>query len=811
MPRRTPSKRSPVEHAASPRNAPAGNTPDGKASAASPALRGDEHFRRLTAAAFEGIGLSENGMIVDVNDQLASMLGYKPAELIGRPVTDLVAPEDIERVMQSMRSGGEQPYVHLSRRKDGSVFPVEVRAKYLNLEGRGLRVTAVVDITERERVAAALRESEERLRVSLDAGRMTAWTLDAVTGRASWSGPFEKLHGFPADEFGGTDEHYFQLVHPEEREEVARLVRGARAGTLDRIFTEHRVVWPNGSIHWLAGRGEAIRDTDGVVRQVAGTLVDVTERMELLAHLRASQERLALVLEGAGVGLWDHDEALGRTYVSDRYRELFGFGPDESFEADEYFRRNVHPEDRSRTDEVLAEMSSTRRPVAWEVRVRDREGQLRWFRYTAQGQWDTEGVLVRRAGSVEDITARKDSELALAAHNLALVMLSSSPDVHGGELDAAFREITMQGARALGVERCGVWLFDSFGERIDCRALYRASIDSFESGDSLWAEDHPTYFASLEEGRALAVDDASDDARTSELAESYLEPLGITSLLDAPVMVRGKLAGLVCLEHVGPHRDWTAEDSSFAASLADFVARALEVGERRRVEERLHGTYQQLRALARRLEAAEANERKRISREMHDEIGQSLTAIKISLSLVSRDPSSAASAGRVEDAIRLVDTIIQHVRELALELRPALLDEVGLVAALRGHLEEQAERAGLELQFDSPAEESRLPPEMEIACFRVVQETLTNVIRHAGAKVVTVKLDVTAERVRIEVRDDGCGFNPEAALSGVAGRRRLGLAGMRERMDLLGGELEIVSAPGKGTTVTATLPLGDAS
>ena len=534
MPRRSPSKLSPGENAAAPRKTPARKTSPAPLSA-----RADDHFRRLTAAAFEGIGLTENGMIVDVNDQLAFMLGYEPAEMIGRPVTDLVAPQDIERVMQSMRSGGEQPYVHLSKRKDGSVFPVEVRAKFLQFDDRKLRVTAVVDITERERVAAALRESEERLRVSLDAGRLSAWTLDAATGKASWAGPFEKLHGFPPEQFGGTDKHYFQLVHPDDREEVSRLVLGAREGKLERFFTEHRVVWPDGSIHWLAGRGEAIRDAAGVVRQVAGTLVDVTERMELLAHLRASQERLALVLEGAGVGLWDRDEVLGRIYVSDRYRELFGFGPDESFEADEYFRRNVHPEDRSRTDEVLAELSNTRRPVAWEVRVRDREGQLRWYRYTAQGQWDAAGALVRRAGSVEDITERKDSALALAAHNLALVMLSASPDVHGGELDAAFREITMQGARALGVERCSVWLFDPFGERIDCRALYRASIDSFESGDSLWAEDHPTYFASLEEERALAVDEASSDSRTAELAESYLDPLGIMSLLDAPVMVRG--------------------------------------------------------------------------------------------------------------------------------------------------------------------------------------------------------------------------------------------------------------------------------
>ena len=806
MPRRSLSKRSPGEMATAPRKAPTRT-----ASPPPLSVRGDEHFRRLTAAAFEGIGLTENGVIVDVNDQLAAMLGYEPAEMIGRPVTDLVAPQDIERVQQSMRSGGEQPYTHLSRRKDGSVFPVEVRAKFMELDGRSLRVTAVVDITERERVAAALRESEERLRVSLDAGRLSAWTLDAATGSATWAGPFEKLHGFPPEEFGGTDAHYFQLVHPDDREEVARLVLGAREGTIDRFFTEHRVMWPNGSVHWLAGRGEAIRDAAGVVRHVAGTLVDVTERMELLAHLRASQERLALVLEGAGVGLWDRDEAIGRTYVSDRYRELFGFGPDEAFDADEYFRRNVHPEDRTKTDEALAELSAARRPVAWEVRVRDRDGHLRWFRITAHGQWDAQNNMSRRAGSIEDITARKDAELALAAHNMALVMLSSSPDVHGGELDAAFREITMQGARALGVERCSVWLFDTFGERIDCRTLYRASIDAFEAGDSLWAEDHPSYFAALEEGRALASEDAQGDPRTAELVKSYLEPLGITSLLDAPVMVRGKLVGLVCLEQVGPHREWTAEASSFAASLADFSARALEVFERRRVEERLHGTYQQLRALARRLEAAEANERKRISREMHDEIGQTLTAIKISLSLVSRDPASAASAGRVEDAIRLVDSIIQHVRELALELRPALLDEVGLVAALRGHLEEQSQRAGLEWHFDSPGEESRLPPELEIACFRVVQETLTNVIRHAGAKVVTVKLGVTPEQVCISVTDDGCGFNPGAAVSGVAGRRRLGLAGMQERMDLLGGELSIKSAPGKGTTVTATLPLGDAS
>jgi len=225
-------------------------------------------------------------------------------------------------------------------------------------------------------------------------------------------------------------------------------------------------------------------------------------------------------------------------------------------------------------------------------------------------------------------------------------------------------------------------------------------------------------------------------------------------------------------------------------------------------EEELQAAFERLQNLTRRLAAAKEEERKAIARELHDEMGQLLTAAKINIQLLQKLGLNDATPRRLADTVALLDRMIQLVRALSFELRPPLMDELGLVAALRGHLTAQAERTGLAVTFSDDGLPERLPAELEIAAFRIVQEAMTNVLRHADAKRVAVRLQAGDGSLRIEVEDDGRGFDPDGPVgagTGAAGEH-FGVTGMKERAEALGGQVTVRSARGRGTTVRAELP-----
>jgi signal transduction histidine kinase len=220
----------------------------------------------------------------------------------------------------------------------------------------------------------------------------------------------------------------------------------------------------------------------------------------------------------------------------------------------------------------------------------------------------------------------------------------------------------------------------------------------------------------------------------------------------------------------------------------------------------LEEAYGRLRGLTRRLEAAKEDERKRIARELHDEMGQALTAAKINLQILAANGSPLERTRRIEDAVGMLDRMIGHVRTMSLALRPPLLDELGLLPALRSYLEAQTQRAGV--RFDLTAIElPALAPEIAIVAFRAVQEAVTNVIRHAGASNATVALEPQSGSIEITVRDDGRGFDVGEMLERAARGHHLGLLGIRERVEGLGGTVEIVSALDHGTEVRVSVPL----
>jgi PAS domain S-box-containing protein len=265
------------------------------------------------------------------------------------------------------------------------------------------------------------------------------------------------------------------------------------------------------------------------------------------------------------------------------------------------------------------------------------------------------------------------------------------------------------------------------------------------------------------------------------------------SVIGAPLQHGSKIVGVVSAASPQQHH-FNEENLKLLRVVADRVAPAIE---RARLLETIHAGHERLKALSARLLTVQEEERRRLAVELHDELGQVLTAVKIHLQSLERKLDEQFRSDLAE-AVDSVDEAVERVRDLALDLRPAVLDDLGLRTALRWYTHRFARDTGIEVHFTVDTA-PRLQPALETAFFRVVQEALTNVVRHARARHVWVDLHAEAGETLLTVRDDGVGFDVAAVRERAVGGVSVGLLGMEERVSLLGGKFEVHSVPGEGT------------
>lgn len=232
----------------------------------------------------------------------------------------------------------------------------------------------------------------------------------------------------------------------------------------------------------------------------------------------------------------------------------------------------------------------------------------------------------------------------------------------------------------------------------------------------------------------------------------------------------------------------------------------IDITERKQAEDALRKTTGQLQKLSRRVLEVQEIERRRLAIELHDELGQALTAIKINLHAQDHFTGRSPAEINVEN-IGIVEAALQQIRRLALALRPSMLDDIGLIPALRWIAEQTETRGDLVVQFHADKFQSRLTPEIEIVCFRIAQEALTNILRHTQARFVEIDLRLDGDTLVLFVRDDGCGFDPFAVRERALAGDSMGILGMEERAALINGQLDIQSEPGQGSRVRLSCPL----
>ncbi|HEY3576710.1 MAG TPA: GAF domain-containing protein [Gaiellaceae bacterium] len=295
--------------------------------------------------------------------------------------------------------------------------------------------------------------------------------------------------------------------------------------------------------------------------------------------------------------------------------------------------------------------------------------------------------------------------------------------------------------------------------------------------------------AVIERRRSERIDSVVDDP---EVHQEVSRRLAARTGMWVPLIVRDRAIGVLEIhDKAGPDARFSHDDFRLAETFAARAAVAVELSQR------------MARDALRRVVQAQELERRRLARELHDETGQALTSILLGLKPLEEALGNHPARAALTELREQVVSALQDVRRLAVELRPAVLDDFGLVPALERLTDAFAEQTGIRVDFHSALGETRPPSEVETALYRVVQESLTNIVKHANAQNVSVSLARRRSGVAAVIEDDGAGFDQR-----FAREDGVGLLGMRERLALLEGRLEIESRPGAGTTIVAEVPLG---
>jgi PAS domain S-box-containing protein len=699
------------------------------------------------------IRFDANHRVLDWNPAAEAMFGYTRDEIVGQDLLDRILPRPVDdrvgEIVRRLHVGDMQAHsVNVNRTRDGRLITCEwFNTPLTDPDGRFAGAVSLArDVTDERRTAEQLADSQRRFAAVFE-NSLDAILLMDDAGRYVDANPAAcQLLGYTRDEI--------------VRLNVSDLTRGVDRGEIPGLMRQFLAAGRQQGEYTLLCKDGATREVE--YRAVANILPglhlsvlrDVAERRQAERTLRESNSLLTAVVEGIPQALYVKDRtgrylllnSPGARLVGREAADVIGRDDTALFDA-ETARRFVE------TDRQVMEAGEA---MTEEV-MGTTDGVTRTYLTTKAPFRGPDGEIGGVIGVSQDVTESRAAEEEVRRQKEVLQTIFDHIPVMINFVDTSGRVQLVNGEW----ERVMGWTLEDAQARDMSAEFYpdpderRRVMEFIRNPPPGWAD----FRTRTRDGRV--IDTAWANVRLSD----------------------GTIIGIG----------------------QDVTERKRAEAERERLHRAVAASRAELEVLSRRLIEAQEEERSHLARELHDEIGPVLTTVNLTLEAV-RARVGPDAAERLDESRRVVDRAIEQVRGLSLDLRPASLDLLGLEPALRAYLARQAAHAGLALAFTSSLGAERLPPALETVCFRVVQEAATNVLRHARATRLEVDLSRTGEEVRVTIRDDGAGFDVAAARERVLRGEGFGLVGMRERVQLFGGRIEVESAIGGGTTIEVHVP-----
>ncbi len=724
-----------------------------------------------------------------VTPRLRELFGWTPDQTL--TIQDLAArvhPVDRERLFTLIdrpEDVDRDPSFSIDFRivlPGGGTRWVTARAqRYFEGEGparrRSRTVGVVFDSTQRKEAEERLRHSQQILEQAVRTAGLGVFEVDWREGLVTASPRLREIFGWSADE-RVRPSSIIERIHPEDRAHVVELIgRTDDPSGAPIVASQHRLLLPDGTIRWVSVRAlRVFAGDEGRRVRTVGAVLDLTEFRQAEAQRRASEERLEQAARTAGLGVFEFDWRQGVMHVSPRMREIYGWSADQVLTMADVVA-TIHPDDAAGVLEVI---SGPRAEVDDHFDVEHRavraDGTVIRILSRARRFFDVvdgERRRVRTVGAVLDVTEMRRAEAQLRASEERYALFERGVNdgiwdwnIATGEHYHSPRWLEIVGAQQDEAPPTEA----SFFARIhpDDRARVRLALDRH------W-----------EHGERYAV-----EVRLRQSDGSYRW-----------VLTRGEAV-----------RDADGRPVRMVGALTDISARkAAEEALRRandELEQRVQDRTRELRDLSASLLTAQEDERRRLARELHDAVTQQLALVSIEAGTIAATEGLPEPVRRRLQGLQArVVQISQEVRRVSHGLHPALIEDLGLCAAMEACCEEYQQFHRVKLRFTPEGSDEGLSVVEASALYRVAQEAVANASRHAQATCVHVTLRRTPAAVELVVVDDGVGFEP--APRGATGG--LGLVSMAERMRLVRGSLRVTSRPGAGTTVVATIPIGGAA